>query len=57
MSFIKKKKTETILLSKEECLQHIKSVIDAGKLTDEQLNRLVKLMEDDNALKRALIFL
>lgn len=56
MSFIKKSKQRTDR-SNAECLEAIATVIKADKLTNEQLNKLVNLMEDDAKLKKALIFL
>lgn len=57
MNFIKTSKTTPKQRTKEECLQAIADVVHAEKLTNEQLNKFVNLLEDDAKLKRALMFL
>lgn len=57
MSFIQKKPTATPARSKEDCKAAIMAVIDSGKLTDQQLNKIVDLMQNDSKLQRALMFL
>ncbi len=54
MNFIQTKPQQR---SKPECIEAITKVINADKLTIEQLNKFVNILEDDSRLKRALIFL
>lgn len=54
MNFIQTKPQQR---SKTECIEAITKVINADKLTIEQLNKFVNILEDDSRLKRALIFL
>lgn len=56
MNFIKPNKAPQ-QRTKDECLQAISNVVNADKLTIEQLNKFVNLLEDDAKLKKALIFL
>lgn len=43
--------------SKAECIEAITKVVNDDKLTIEQLNKFVNILEDDAKLKRVLIFL
>lgn len=56
MSFIQAKNNKP-QRTQAECKQAIITVIEAGKLTDEQLNKIVNLLQDPARLKRALMFL
>lgn len=58
MSFLKPKaSTQAPARTKDDCKAAIVQVIDSGKLTLEQLNKIVDLMQNDSKLQRALMFL
>lgn len=57
MSFITSKKNKPQQRTRQECKEAIITVIEAGTLTDEQLNKIVNLLQDPARLQRALLFL
>lgn len=43
--------------TKEQCLQAISDIVERGKISISDLNKFVDLIQDENKLQTALMFL